>query len=78
MGSQCTPFVFLIFMRQRAGYLYCSLQLEDMHNCFGRMSHSSPVGSSILTNGGMGWHLDAKAGKCMMDFSFPKQINCSY
>jgi hypothetical protein len=62
----------------RAGCLYCSLQLEDMHNCFGRMSHASPVGSSILRNGGMGWHLDAKAGKCMMDFSFPKQINCSY
>jgi hypothetical protein len=44
MVSQClTPFVLLLLTRQREGCLYCSLELEDMNNCFGRISHSTPV-----------------------------------
>jgi hypothetical protein len=41
-----------------------SLQLEDMHNCFCRMSCSSSVVASIWRSSGMGWQLDAKAEEC--------------
>jgi len=46
--SMLTPFVFLIFMKQREGCLHWSLQLQDMHNFFCRMSYSSSIGGCVL------------------------------